>query len=45
VANPFYKIPPGQLKKLPDVDGIPNPFFEQAPGHWTLPDDLFPPQS
>jgi hypothetical protein len=26
------------LKKLPSVNGIVNPFFDQAPGHWVIPD-------
>jgi hypothetical protein len=45
VPNPFFGIPPGQLKKLPTVNGVVNPFFDEAPGHWTIPDDFFPGES
>jgi PE family len=27
-------IPPGQLKKIPFINGQPNPFFGIPPGHW-----------
>ena len=27
-------IPPGQLKKIPFIDGQPNPFYGIPPGHW-----------
>ena len=45
VPNPFFGIPPGQLKKMPTLEnGLANPFFDEVPGHWEIPDD-FPPES
>jgi hypothetical protein len=46
VDNPFFGIPPGQLKKMRTLDnGLTNPFFDEVPGHWAIPDDFFPPES
>ena len=33
--NPFG--PPGQVKKQPTINGVPNPFFNVPPGHWDDP--------
>ena len=33
--NPFG--PPGQVKKDPVINGVPNPFYGVPPGHWDDP--------
>lgn len=40
--------PPGQVKKLPTIGGVTNPFFGTPPGHWgdlniTIPETWQPP--